>query len=209
MVQHPSSPEIGEIERLQHRIERDPADTEASVRLGALLYEPGHQPEQAIEVLRREVDRDPSSGDAKFWLAYCLWMEYHATEEAASLLESALRADPDRPDCLTILGSVRREQGRPPEECVPLVERAVRVAPDWIAPREQLATLYLEMSRFDEAEAEATRALSLISQVEVPPGSIEEFELVVTGRMRSRGPSTLELLIDRIRRARQVAAKAR
>jgi tetratricopeptide (TPR) repeat protein len=200
---HADEHEEQEIAALRARIERDPTDLAAMVRLGAMMFEPCHSPEDAVRLLGRAIELDRRNVDARFWLAACLFHEYVDVRGASQLLEEALTLAPDRPDCLSLMASVAADQGKPPADYVQYLEKAVERAPDWMLPREQLVRALLALGRHDEAEAQANQALASARGFVESTGSLEKYyEAAVTGRASTTVRDRLSRLLTDIRRAK-------
>ena len=203
MTGHATKGDEAQVLALEERLAQDPTDVTVLTRLGALMFEPYHKPDESMALLRRAIAADPNSVDARFWLAKCLF-HYRADSEATrATLAEALAIDPHRPDCLSLMAAALQDLGHGPEQYVDLLRTAAQQAPGWPSPRHQLAQALVELGQLDEASAVVREALGLV--VTPPPvtDSLEEYtEDAVTGRARTRSQEELERLLTDIERRR-------
>jgi len=199
MTGHANQNDIEQLEHLQSRINRDPTEYSTLVKLGAMMFEPFHRPEESVHLLRKALELSPGNVDARFWLAECLFHDVADYEEAKVVLEEALEIDPNRSDCLSLLASVMADLGSPLVERLNLLRMAVQISPDWVTPRQQLAQAYIEMMNLEEAEIEARTALSqLIAPTQLQDSLEEYYESVVTGKTSPIAAKELQNLLEHI-----------
>jgi len=86
------APMLAEINALKERVQKDPADIEAWVRLGS-LYQQAGMPEQAVAFFERAVALRPTDAGLLNELGIC-YQAAHKLEPALSAFERAQRADP-------------------------------------------------------------------------------------------------------------------
>lgn len=189
-----------EIEELNRRLESSPDDVGTLVHLGALMFEPCHQPKKAQEYLKRALAEDPKNADAWFWLAKCLFHDYVDLEGARDALERALESEPKRADCLGLLSSVLMDIGVDVQEYIQYLQQAVRSAPDWPILRQQYAQALMKLGRLNEAEQQVQQGLALTNSPPAPAGERDEYyETAVTGRIWPYTQDELNALLKEIR----------
>lgn len=200
MTDHATEVDLRQLREVRDRISRNPDDVAALARMGAMMFEPFHEPEQSIQLLREALKKDTTNVDARFWLAKCLFHFYVDYEGARQLLAEALELDGTRADCLTLMASVLADLGAKPEDYISYLERAVEQAPDWVATHQHLALVQLEIGLADQAEAEANKALALTGTAPATEGSLDEYyESAVTGRAWVDADKDLHQLLLRIK----------
>lgn len=176
--------------------------------LGALKFEPFHEPEEAITALRRAIEIDQNAVAARFWLAKVYFHDYCDYDTARQVLEEAIRLDGNRADCLCLFASVLRETGGSLHQRLNTLERAVELAPDWVMPHGLLADLHQDEGNYRAATNELETALRLAEQHgtdRVVAPADEYYERVVTGRLAgpekiARLRSALEVMRTRIKK---------
>ena len=150
--------------------------------MGALLFEPFHQPEESEQALKQALALDPLNVDARFWLAEVLVHEYVDEQQARLVLEEALEIDPNRADCLLLLASVLRGLGGGVQSYLPVLEKAAERAPAWPAVHADLAQALLEIGETRRAEAEVRKSLELIGEGQADQEGVEGYrQLVLAG----------------------------
>jgi tetratricopeptide (TPR) repeat protein len=168
-------------------------DLDALIELGALRFEPGHDPRTAEEVLRRAITLDPRNVDALFWLAKIRFHDYVDLEAAKMLLEEALQVNSQRADCLSLLASVLADLDDEPWHYVGYLERAVASEPQWPSLRHHYAQTLLKLGRLDDAELQAREGLAVLEGVTRQEVRDSYYEVAVTGR---RWPQMREELVS-------------
>lgn len=182
MSGHASEADLKLIGHARAATKRHPDDAAAWIRLGRLLLEPAHSPEEAIDAFQRALAVDPTSVAARFWAAEAFYHELLNTAVAARLLEEALQIDPRNPECLSLLASIRRDEGAPVGDVLSLARRAVDAAPDWKSTRALLVEALLDAGQPEEARAELA-ALEGMPTLKPPPERLQaDFEETITGR---------------------------
>ncbi len=199
---------LSDIDRLNHltnEVKNHPSNIQLQVLLGAMLFEPFHQTDQAIEILEKVIEKEPDEITAHFWLAKCVYHDYMDVERAQQILQKALELDNKRADCLSLMASVITDLGATAKERLYYLEQAVQQAPDWISPRQYLAQTLMELGALDKAETEVIIALSLVNTAKniQPSNSVEEYyESAVTGRIWPHVQQELTDLLEAIRTKR-------
>jgi tetratricopeptide (TPR) repeat protein len=202
---HASPIELAEIAVARTAAALNPRDLKARIRLGRLLFEPGHQHDEAIAVLRAALALDPASADARFWLAVVYFQDFAESALAKPLLQQALSIEPNNPAYLTLMASVRRDLDGAGPETVELIRRAVALAPDWRSPREQLVVELLDAGQRGEAVA-VRLTLEALPVIDPPADPADAYyEEVVTGRSRK----SHDLWIDYVNRRLDVPGHPR
>ncbi len=112
---------------------------------------------------------DPNDADSYSILSQALNFA-GKPEEAIGFVEKAMRLNPHYPAAyINSLGWAYGLLGRD-EEAIVAVKRAVALNPDWLPPHLNLAAIYSNLSREEEARAEATEMLRIS-----PNFSLESF----------------------------------
>jgi Flp pilus assembly protein TadD len=182
---HGSALEEHRLEELTEAVSRDPADGEALIEYGALLFEPFHQEEQARPVLERAAEVLPHDGRPLFWLANIAMHRDCDDAAAQRYVEAALVREPNRPECLSLLISALIDQPSERVRCRELAEKLVAVAPDWPMAHRMRADVLIRTGQVQEAERALRTALELAERPvawDVPDNYFEEVE---TGRRSS------------------------
>jgi tetratricopeptide (TPR) repeat protein len=191
---------------LEKKIRVNSDDIDSLVSLGIMMFEPYHQPDEAVRLLKEATYRNPQNSDAWFWLAKCYVHGFVDSLQAKEALERAIKIEPNRADCLSLMASVLMDLKVAPEECLRWINLAIEQSPDWITPRKERVAILLKMKLYDEAEAEIHRAIAVIKPYTAEPkDSIEEYyEEAVTGRSR---PNIHRELTDLLHRVRNTKSK--
>lgn len=171
--------------QLEDAISQAPNDYGSLVKLGALLFEPYHDPERAMEILQKAVNTAPDREDAWFWIAKCHFHYFFEPREALLAIENALKVNPNRADCLSLKASVLMELKAPYGEVLKCLDKCLTICPDWVTPRKEKVVVLSKMKRFEEAQEEIRIVSSLPPFSFLPKDSVEEYyEESVTGRSR-------------------------
>ena len=145
-------------------VELNPADEDARVKRGALLFA-GGRPDEARAEAEAVLSAQPNDAGA-LALRGAVALEQGDVDAAAADAQAALQADPARVDALTLLADVRLQQGQS-DAAVALLERAIAADPDSSVLKLRLAAL-LEQ----RGETGAVRAV-LEQLVEADPEAFE------------------------------------
>ncbi|MBI3757862.1 MAG: tetratricopeptide repeat protein [Deltaproteobacteria bacterium] len=146
----------------QHAVALDDAQPAAYETL-AYAYLTTKQHEQAMTAAERAVALDPNSADAYQALGDVL-IFIGRGEEAVILIEKAMRLNPRHPvTYLWTLGQAYRLVGKQ-EEAVSVLQRAIVRNPDYLAAHMLLAVVFYDLSRNEEARAEAAEVLRINPQ---------------------------------------------
>jgi tetratricopeptide (TPR) repeat protein len=200
---HASAVELALIETARAATVHDTRDVSAWIRLGRLLFEPGHRHDDAIAALNSALAIDRMNAEARFWLAVVYFQDFAESAAARPLLEEAVSLEPNNPAYLTLMASVRRDLGEAGPETLELIRRAVALAPDWRASREQLVVELLDSGQRSEAVA-ALSALDELPVIDSPADPAEGYyEEVVTGRSRKSHQAWIEYVDRRLAEPRQ------
>jgi tetratricopeptide (TPR) repeat protein len=160
--------------------------SELLTQLGALKFEPFHEPDEAATALQRAIEIDQSAVVARFWLAKVYFHHYCDYDRARQVLEEAISLDGNRADCLCLFASVLRETGSSLPQRLHTLQQAVELAPDWVMPHRLLADLHRDEGDYRAATNELETALRLAEQHgtdRVVAPADEYYERAVTGRL--------------------------
>ncbi|HJY81109.1 MAG TPA: adenylate/guanylate cyclase domain-containing protein [Candidatus Binatia bacterium] len=156
--QDPQALERG-FELAQRAVAMDDSLAQAHAILG-VVYLWKKQYDQAIAEAKRAIALDSNLADAYVWLGEILKFAGRP-EEAIGLIETAMRLNPHYPaSYLFILGTDYRLMGRY-EEAIAVLKKALTRNPDLLPAHINLAVVYSELGREEEARAEAAEVLRL------------------------------------------------
>jgi len=132
----------------------DPSNPAGYQALGNLLFLID-QPERAIEVRRKAIELAPNNFVSLGGLACRLRYMAGAEQEAVELFERAIRLSPKHPWWVPVCyGFALHMVGRK-EEAVAAMKRAIDQKPRSATPHVQLAAVYADLGRMNEAKAAA------------------------------------------------------
>lgn len=131
----------------------------------------------ALRAYEEAIAADPGNLEPRVRIAELL-LEKYVSGEAAAAFREVLEINPTHPEALLGLARQRRFDGSP--DALELVGQALKMNPNLVAARVFRAELLLELERYDEAEHEAERALT------VNAGSLEALG-VLAGAAYLRG----------------------
>jgi adenylate cyclase len=174
----------------QRAIAVDDSLAQAHATLGAVyLWKKQYDP--AIAEEERAIALDANFADAYRWLGFILDFAGRP-EEAIGLVEKAMRLNPHYPPFyLYFLGEAYRSTGRY-EEAIAAFKRALTRNPDLLPAHLNLAVVYSELGREEEARAEAAEVLRIN-----PKYSLE----VLRQRFPYKDPAVVERMVAALRRA--------
>ena len=149
------------------------------------------QHEQAIAEGERAILLDPNDAESYAWLGQVLNFSGRP-EETVGLIEKAMRLNPHYPEYYpSILGYAYRLLGQY-REAVAAQKSALRRNPDFLAGHTNLAVLYSELGREEEAQVEVAEMLRISPQ----------FSLKVYGqKLPFKNPADLERYLAALRKA--------
>ncbi len=139
-----------------------------------LLYRDSGRLDEAIQQAERMIAQTPKDelGTAYFLLG-SLFEASEKPAEAVGAYEQAVAAEPGLIQAQVALGNSYLKQGRL-EDALQTFEAVAQLTPDDYAVHQQLAVIYQQLGRYDEALTEANQALSL-----APEGAKESLQLLV------------------------------
>jgi TolB-like protein/class 3 adenylate cyclase len=177
-------------EAAQKAVTLDDSLPEAHMILG-IVYLWQKQHEQAIVEAGQAIARNPNAASAYWTLGYILNMAGRP-EDAVKAVKTAMRLNPHYPPYYLLeLGKAYRFLGQP-EEAIAAQKGALARNPNFLPARLQLAGVYSELGREEEAHAEVAEILRLS-----PNFSLEVHRQSVP----YKDPAVLARYIDSLRKA--------
>jgi adenylate cyclase len=159
-------------------------------RLLGYVYLRKKQHEEAIAEAKRALALDPNDADGYETLGEVLSFAGRP-EETLGLVEQALRLNPRQPvSLLWLLGRAYFLMGRH-EEAIATLKKVVTRNPNHLSAHNDLAIIYIDLGREEEARAEVAEILR------VNP----KFSLKVVQDVPLKDPAVLEHWLDNLRRA--------
>jgi tetratricopeptide (TPR) repeat protein len=148
------------------------------------------QYDQAIAEGERAIALDPNDAVSYMQLGNFLALAGRP-EEAIGLIERAMRLNPRYPPMYILnLSFAYRIAGRYEEALVP-GKKVISLAPNWLPARFNLAVIYSELGRMEEARAEIEEVRRINPNVSV--------EMIKQG-LPYKDPAVLERLIEALRK---------
>lgn len=150
-------------------VREDPANPQAHLRLGYVLFERG-QCDDATPHFTSAIRAGMPTADAHLGLAACL-TEAKKLREAVEVLRQGAEVEPGNPVVLANRGLVLVDL-RQPSAGVPLLQQALAIDPDLHQARFGLALVFARQGRRTDAEREASTLLERL-----PPGAPQRPEV--------------------------------
>ncbi len=207
-MKHPSYQD--HLEELQEKLEQEPDNVPVLLDLGFLFFNEAHIPEKALAYYHRALELDPRNTAIMHWIALVHYFERVDFDKALEVLKQALLINPNSPECLSCYAAVLSDDPSvSASDYFHYIERAVQAAPEWPSLHLELAMAYAYLARWNDAEAEITKAYDVYEPSLSDPKDARRsyFQRIVTGQ----GPDNCRIIdafADRIRR-REVHGRSR